>query len=325
MWGLFCVAALALVLLARRAIRTGGRVWSGLPMARLREDLLREHVVVVTGSTSGIGLAVVEGLLRCGAHVVMVAVTQSEGDAAVTVLSRKCAAWTPRMQVAVVDLRDPEAIAALPAAALQGRRVARLVYCAGVCGRVDDMVAVNVLGAARLTVAMLPHLTADARLVYVGSDSHALGIVDPCDVLLRRWRALEPSLGRMWPVMVAYGTTKLTLILWLLEWSRAHASGGVRYFVVQPGFVDTPMGEQALHAGSWWLRPLRFVKRALAKTPWEGAQTVLHLATCAQVSDGSTGNVAQPWANNAPWKWVHEATRNRDLITLVYRAVEREM
>jgi NAD(P)-dependent dehydrogenase (short-subunit alcohol dehydrogenase family) len=91
------------------------------------------------------------------------------------------------LQVCAVDLRRPEDIRAF-AKSLGSQTVHALIHCAGVCGHVDTMIQVHVLGPARLTLALLPNLSrcAHPRLVFVGSDSHALGTLDMDDFWMQK-------------------------------------------------------------------------------------------------------------------------------------------
>ena len=82
---------------------------------------------------------------------------------------------------------------------------------------------------------------------------------------------------------------------------------------VQPGAVFTTMGDE--HAGPW-LGLLRVVKRFLFKTPWQGAQTALHVLSIppAEYAPGFS------WANCARWKFVNAACFDPALQARFYEA-----
>jgi NAD(P)-dependent dehydrogenase (short-subunit alcohol dehydrogenase family) len=150
---------------------------------------------------------VVHGIALCGACVVMGCVTREEGEAAKERLLRRCTAHT--LEVYPLDLRDSLSIRAF-AVAMTGRRIAALVNCAGVCGHYFSMLHVNFLGPARLVLELEPHLLADARIVFVGSDAHQIGHVDLADFWLeKRFAGVNPAVSTLIPVQQAYGTTKL--------------------------------------------------------------------------------------------------------------------
>lgn len=282
---------------------------------------LEGRVVVVTGSTSGIGEEVVHGLALCGARVIMIAITQREGDEARLRLLARCP--SSKLEVCPLDLRDASAIEKFGARRDLGPSVAALVYCAGVCGFVNTMVAVNFLAPARLAMAMLPHMAKDGRMVLIGSDSHALGTIDFDDFLLaRRSRAIGiPSAWNSNAVISAYACTKLMVVLWVREMARRNPK--LLWVVVQPGFVDTPMGEEALQHGSITHRILRLVKRFFAKTAWQGAQTVIHVASHPSLDAMCGKGDALPFANNALWKWQNACVDSAELRAKVWAAASK--
>jgi hypothetical protein len=105
------------------------------------------------------------------------------------------------------------------------------------------------------------------------------------------------------------------MILWLLALNRHLPSAKRLYAVVQPGFVNTPMGEEALVQGSLGHLAVRFFKRVFAKSPWQGAQTVLHVATEPNLPPDP---VARPWANNAHWQFWNPQIASIELQQLVW-------
>lgn len=310
--GVFAFLSLVALLL-RRLVRTGGSLWKALPVARIVEGAMRGRTVVVTGGTSGIGLEVVKGLARADATLVLACVTLEEGERA-----KEALLALRHAEVCVVDLRRGDSIVAF-VRRMEGRGVDALVHVAGVSGDVCSMVRVNFLGPAQLIQLLAPHMREDARIVCVGSDAHQLGRVRMDDfVLHKRWGSLRPSLATVYPVQQAYGTTKLMFIMWCFQMAR---QTGRSIHIVQPGFVNTPIGEQALAAGSLAHRLVRAVKSFFAKTPWEGAQTVLHVALSDDIPCDK--GVVRAWANNAPWRFWNDQINQADLRARVYEEAPR--
>lgn len=108
-------------------------------------------------------------------------------------------------------------------------------------------------------------------------------------------------------------------ICWCHEMAR---ESGRSIHIVQPGFVNTPMGEEALTAGTLVHRILRLVKNFFAKSAWEGAQTVLHVALSEPAIPSMDGRV-YAWANNALWRFWNEQINNAPLRRDVYLEVSK--
>ena len=135
---------------------------------------MQDQSVIVTGGASGIGKATVLLLARKGARVFIGDVDQAGGQAAVA------AAVAERLSVEYLplDLTDPSSIAGFAAAVNQRTgRVDGLVNGAG-WDQIqpflenppemwDRVVAVNLMGAVRLTRGVLPPMVA-ARALYIG-------------------------------------------------------------------------------------------------------------------------------------------------------------
>jgi len=181
-------------------------------------------VAVVTGGASGIGAATAAELSARGARVAVIDRTPAGGAA---------------VHVEVADLTaDREIRDAVEriSAALGGIDV--LVNNAGI-GAVGDVAAndddewhrvfdINVVGAARVTRAALPHLRR----------SHAAAIVNTASVAAihgLRDRAL-------------YSATKGALVAMTYAMAADHLADGIRVNAIAPGTADTPWVQRLLDA-----------------------------------------------------------------------------
>lgn len=271
-------------------------------------------IVLVTGATSGIGLASVRAIAALGAHVVVggrdaarvagvVAETRSAGGAASPLAF------------------DIASFAAVRAAAKtfgqQHGRLDVLVNNAGVVLRkrqtsVDGHEltwATNVLGLALLTRSLLPLLRAapEPRVVNVSSEAHKYGRIAWDDVELERAR---------YTGIRAYAQSKLAVNLYTRELARREPH--VAANAVHPGAIATDI----------W-RSLPFLLRALlARTlpPAErGAVPVVRLATGDDVR-GRSGRYFDKLVETEPSPRSRDdaaAARLWDLLETTFSSEER--
>jgi len=222
------------------------------------EKNLMDKTYVVTGATSGIGLAVAEELVRRGAGVI--AVGRSEERCRQT--RNRLLALDPQARIEVLgaDLSLQSQVRALRPA------IQHILEAAGKTG-LDGLVnnagtftywleltpegmemlwAVNHLAPFLLTNVLLPLLMAapSARVVTVSSDSHASGRLDWADLQQRRrYNGLR-----------AYGDTKLANILFTLEFNRLLGrNSSVKAFAADPGLVKTDIGFKGTPPFVRWL------------------------------------------------------------------------
>jgi NAD(P)-dependent dehydrogenase (short-subunit alcohol dehydrogenase family) len=195
------------------------------------------RTAVVTGATSGLGLATARALAAAGARVVL-AVRDTERGAAVA------ADLTGDVEVRRLDLADLASVRTF--AEGWAGELDILVNNAGIMmvplGRTADgfelQFGTNHLGHFALTNLLLPHVT--DRVVTVSSGVHRAGSIDLDDLNWQR-RRYSPEL--------AYGQSKLANLLFTLELQRRLAAGGsrVRATAAHPGWAATNLQS---HSGS---------------------------------------------------------------------------
>ena len=182
---------------------------------------IRGSTALVTGATAGIGRATAIVLARAGAHVIA---TGRDPEALAAIRDE-----TGGTSVAA-DLGNPADVERLAAATLTGPApVQILVNNAGIGwsgafatmppDKIDDLVAVNILGAVRLTRALLPAMVKNRRGHIVNVDSVA-GHVGVRDEAL-------------------YAATKAALLTFSESLRYEVQSSGVRVTTVSPGLVET--------------------------------------------------------------------------------------
>lgn len=179
-----------------------------------------KSAALVTGATAGIGRATAIALARAGARVIA---TGRDADA----LAAVCAE-TGGTSVAA-DLGNPADIERLAAALGESEAVDILVNNAGIGwegpfaamppDKIDDLVAVNLLGAVRLTRALLPTMLERRRghIVNVASIAGHVGVRDEA----------------------LYAATKAAVLTFSEGLRYEVQPSGVRVTAVSPGVVDT--------------------------------------------------------------------------------------
>jgi NAD(P)-dependent dehydrogenase (short-subunit alcohol dehydrogenase family) len=191
--------------------------------------------VLITGGTSGLGLALVRELIDRGARVAFVARTADR----VAAVAREYGA--DGIVGDVADKHDIHRIALQATGLLGGLDV--LINNASdlgptplallgdtECEDFERALVTNVLGPFRLTKALLGSLAASAR---EGRGSVVLNISSDAAV------SAYPSWG-------AYGSSKAAFAHLTRIWNEEMAAQGVKFLALDPGDMDTPMHALAL-------------------------------------------------------------------------------
>jgi NAD(P)-dependent dehydrogenase (short-subunit alcohol dehydrogenase family) len=224
------------------------------------------RTVVVTGASSGIGLATARAFAGAGARVVLAVRDTAKGELA-------AATMTGDTEVRKLELDDLASVRAFAAAWTGDLDI--LVNNAGVMlvpeGRTHDgferQIGTNHLGHFALTNLLLPHIT--ERIVTVSSHLHAGGRLNLDDL---NWQS------RPYRSSQAYSDSKLANILFTLELQRRLTSVGasVRALAVHPGMTRTNLFG---HATGFQATFINALGRILLQDPDQGALSTLFAAT----------------------------------------------
>lgn len=241
--------------------------------------------VVLTGATSGIGLAAAEALAARGAELAIVARSEARASDAV---ARIRAAGGPGVDVLLADLASQSSVRRLAGEILERYpRVDVLVNNAGAIfasrrlteDGIEATWALNHLAPFLLTALLMDRLrsSAPARIVTTSSDAHK-GAHIPLDDLdaSRSYRARG---------FARYGETKLANILFTAELARRLAGTGVTANCFHPGLVASGFNRNngpVLGAAMTLLRPF-------SRSPERGADTLVWLADSPEVATESGG------------------------------------
>ena len=238
--------------------------------------------VVITGATSGIGLAAAKQLAQLGADLAIVARSPERAAEAVVQISRGSPGGaTP--DVLIADLAvQAEVRQVAEEIARRYQRVQVLINNAGAMytsrqltpDGVERTWAVNHLAPFALTTLLLDLLqsSAPARIITTSSAAHYNAQI-PFDDLSAEHTYANMGYRR-------YGESKLANILFTDELARRLEGSGVTANCFHPGFVGTGFN----HNNGGFMRLAMWLGEMFARRPDQGAETLVWLADSPEVS-----------------------------------------
>ncbi len=237
---------------------------------------LAGKTAVVTGATSGIGLATAALLALHGARIIGVGRDANRCRDAEAYIRSTC----PEAQITylLADLSSQKQVRQLAADihALGLPCLDILVNNAGTYSQrkiltedgIEKTFATNHLAPFLLTRELLPLLeqSAAGRVITVSSDSHYNMTIDPSTVH-------DPA---NYVGIMAYGKSKLANVLFTAEFNRQHAGNSVHAFALDPGLVKTDIARKDQPALSRFIWKIRSSAGVEPQIP---AQAILFLAS----------------------------------------------
>src|SRR5438093_3060448 len=243
--------------------------------------------VLITGATNGIGLAAAMELARRGAHLVMIARSETKAEEAARRI-RAAAGEAAVVVTLLADLASQSSIRRVAARALERYpTIHELVNNAGaVYGTrrlspdgLELTWAVNHLAPFLLTTLLLERLkaSAPARVVTTASDAHKGKLIPFDDLNAERAYAMR-GFDR-------YGQTKLANILFTLELAERLRGTGVTANCFHPGTVASGFNRN----NGALMSAVMVVIRPFSRSTARGAETLVWLADAPEVSDQTGG------------------------------------
>lgn len=240
---------------------------------------------IVTGASSGIGKATALGLAKMGATVVTVSRNEAEGRAAQEDIQK--GSGNNSVDLLVADLSSLDAVRNLAARFKEKhRKLHVLVNNAGTfftkrhetIDGLEMTFVVNYLSRFLLTHLLLDVLkdSAPSRIVEVAGAYHTKGQINFDDL----------QSERDYNGMKANAQSKLANVLFTHELARRLKGTGVTINCLHPGIVATKLIESDRDYPSF-LKALYRLFKPFIKTPEQGAETVLYLATSPEVAEVS--------------------------------------
>ena len=240
---------------------------------------MQHKTILITGATAGIGEVTALELARTGATVV--GVGRNPAKCAVVADRIRQATGNPQVEFLIADLAVQAQVRQLAADVCQKYdRLDLLINNAGAvffqrqesADGIELTWALNHLNYFLLTHLLLDRLkaSAPARIINVASDAHQGGKINFSDL---EGKQKYSGFG-------AYAQSKLANILFTKELARRLAGSGVTANSLHPGFIASNF---ALDNFVGWRRALRWLFRGLqrvaARSPEQGAETSIYLAT----------------------------------------------
>jgi NAD(P)-dependent dehydrogenase (short-subunit alcohol dehydrogenase family) len=184
---------------------------------------LEGKIAVISGGTTGIGLAIAQRFAAEGAHVFIFGRRQAQLDRAATQTGRNVTA----IQADATNLDDLDRVAA--AVREEKGRVDIVVSNAALVEQApidtltpehfDKTFNLNARGPVFLVQKLLPLMSRGGSIILVSSAMHLMGI----------------------PGHTAYAATKAALRSYARTWAAEFKDRGIRVNTLSPGVTDTPM------------------------------------------------------------------------------------
>jgi retinol dehydrogenase 13 len=244
---------------------------------------MAEKVCVVSGSTSGVGLAAVRRLARGGAHIVMVCRNREKAEAVRGDIAEQHGV---PVDIVVADFSDLDQVRRAAEVLLRDYpRIDVLINSAGLhsTSRIltpagfELVFCVNHLGPFLLTYLLLERLRqrSPSRIIQVNSEGHRFGGLDleDLDWKRRRYKGLK-----------GYGASKVAQLLTVWEFADRLKGSGVNINAMHPGDVRTNIGNNNGPLYRWWLHNVTW--HAL-KDPAISGEALYYLAAAPELAEVS--------------------------------------
>ena len=269
--------------------------WDAGPLPRMDG-----RAVLITGATSGLGLAAAEGFAELGADVWLLARDRDRGERARAAVAEHCTGGEARLELC--DLAELDSVRDFAQRYLaESPRLAVLVNNAGVlpaerslsADGIELTFAVNVVAPFLLTKLLLGALRASApsRIITISSGGMYAQRLAAGDLQYERGEYNGTT---------AYARSKRAEVVLTEMWAQRLRDSGVVVHAMHPGWADTPGVRSSLPRFSRTLGPL-------LRSPEQGADTIVWLGAASEPAHSS----GRFWHDRRP-RPVHLLPRTRE-------------
>lgn len=253
------------------------------PQLRTQARLDGKHCVL-TGATSGVGLAVARRLAQGGADLTLVVRNPEKGQA---VRAELTAANPIQVEIVLADFTDLTQVRSAAEQILtNGKKIDLLINNAGLHNTRRRLTAdghemvfcVNHLASFLMTRLLLPRMieSAPARILQINSQGHRFGWLNLNDL---DWKK------RFYIGLQSYGASKVAQLLTVWEFSDRLAGTGVTINAVHPGEVASNIGMN----NGWLHRSYqKYILFPLLQDPAMSGESIYYLAAAPEL-EGVTG------------------------------------
>lgn len=287
-------------------------------------DLNGKHVII-TGATSGIGLAATKEIAARGANIGIVARNEAKANE-IAKQMKESSGGGGTVDVFLADMASQQSIRRVAAEILERcPRIDVLVNNAGALFENhqlnDDGLemtwAVNHVGPFLLTMLLLNRLkeSAPARIITTASHGHKMAKkgIDFNDMGAEQlYKPLKKLMGG--PTL-RYGQSKLANILFTAELGKRLEGTGVTSYCFDPGLVATNFNQN----NGRLARATMAVMKLFSRSPEQGAETLVWLAETDEISD-QTGQYYTDKKAELP----SESARDRKAANLLWKVSKQQ-
>ncbi len=245
---------------------------------------LKGRLAVITGSTSGVGLAGARRLAQAGCDLVLVARSRDKAEALGSELR---SAYGVAVSVVLADLRSLDEVRRAAELLLRDcPRIDILINSAGLHsttltrtpdGR-ETVFCVNHLAPFLLTSLLLDRMreSSPSRIIQVNSEGHRFGGLDPSDLDWKR---------RHYTGLRGYGASKIAQLLTTWEFADLLEGSGVTINAMHPGDLRTNIGSNNGPLYRWFLHTVTW---RFLKDPAIAGEALYYLAAAPELA-GTSG------------------------------------
>ncbi len=238
---------------------------------------------VITGATSGVGLAAARSLASHGASLVLIARNATKAEQVSVEIE---AEWGVDVDTVIADFSDLAQVRAAAATVLaRYPRIDVLINCAGLHSTTrtttrdghETVFAVNHLASFLLTSLLLERLKASApsRIIQINSEGHRFSGVHPDDL---GWKKHH------YTGLKSYGASKTAQLLTVWEFDDLLRGSGVTINAVHPGDVKTNIGSN----NGWLYRTFtKYVTGLMLGDVAVSGQAIGYLASAPELAEVS--------------------------------------